>query len=554
VGIIILQNPSDTLLLPGASIFANTAAIQDLLDHDGVLRPGTYLIDRPLLLHSGKRMLGTGRDGVLIQTSPSFVGTEIVQIPDTYTSAVTVDSIAFASSIPSVAAIRQVGTTWVVNSSFTNIKLLTSRGLMLDSYTQQAIIDNLFSNGTAEQILLLAGNANVVSNLDHEGGGGTTTEALVSLVGIPGGGLSSGNRFTNILIEGTGSVHKTPLALTLADSTVIDTLWLETVNTDGYAMRVDQCGLVEIRQANSSLSASQKMKVTNTREVSFGSLNLQGTGAILSDCFEIDSASHMTVRELHTRAGVGGYPVGYLNQRLTIDRSYNNLVNSQGHVGFSPNSVVDFCGANRLVNPSFESGLFGWYIADVGATSILVPSPVGTGLALQVTWGSTGSFLLNQSVAISAAQVGTPVTFTALVNCASGPDGSSISILIDGAGLTYANYNQVNVGSGWQILTQTVTPQAAGTLSLNLSAGPSVVMLVDECSLTLGTTSTPNTSSFTAIEINGSTFTTGTAAPTTGTWKRGDHVSNSAAAVGQPKGWFCTVAGSPGTWISEGNL
>ena len=45
-----------------------------------------------------------------------------------------------------------------------------------------------------------------------------------------------------------------------------------------------------------------------------------------------------------------------------------------------------------------------------------------------------------------------------------------------------------------------------------------------------------------------------TAAPTTGTWAVGDKVINSTPVVGQPKGWVCTVAGLPGTWVSEGNL
>jgi len=40
----------------------------------------------------------------------------------------------------------------------------------------------------------------------------------------------------------------------------------------------------------------------------------------------------------------------------------------------------------------------------------------------------------------------------------------------------------------------------------------------------------------------------------TGNWAVGDRFTNSAAAVGQPKGWICTVAGNPGTWVSEGNL
>ena len=45
-----------------------------------------------------------------------------------------------------------------------------------------------------------------------------------------------------------------------------------------------------------------------------------------------------------------------------------------------------------------------------------------------------------------------------------------------------------------------------------------------------------------------------TAVPSTGTWQVGDYVRNNTPAVGQPKGWYCTVAGTPGTWVSEGNL
>ena len=54
--------------------------------------------------------------------------------------------------------------------------------------------------------------------------------------------------------------------------------------------------------------------------------------------------------------------------------------------------------------------------------------------------------------------------------------------------------------------------------------------------------------------LGGKRMAMGTAAPTTGTWAQGDYVRNSSPAVGQPKGWICTVAGTPGTWVSEGNL
>ncbi len=56
------------------------------------------------------------------------------------------------------------------------------------------------------------------------------------------------------------------------------------------------------------------------------------------------------------------------------------------------------------------------------------------------------------------------------------------------------------------------------------------------------------------IQIAGRLQGAAAAAPTTGTWRRGDYVRNNNPAVGQPKGWYCTVAGTPGTWVSEGNL
>ena len=46
----------------------------------------------------------------------------------------------------------------------------------------------------------------------------------------------------------------------------------------------------------------------------------------------------------------------------------------------------------------------------------------------------------------------------------------------------------------------------------------------------------------------------GNAAPVTALWAVGDQIIQSVPVVGQPKGWRCTVAGNPGTWVSEGNL
>jgi hypothetical protein len=47
----------------------------------------------------------------------------------------------------------------------------------------------------------------------------------------------------------------------------------------------------------------------------------------------------------------------------------------------------------------------------------------------------------------------------------------------------------------------------------------------------------------------------GSTAPIGGNfWNANDRVIQSVSVVGNPKGWRCTVAGNPGTWVSEGNL
>lgn len=42
--------------------------------------------------------------------------------------------------------------------------------------------------------------------------------------------------------------------------------------------------------------------------------------------------------------------------------------------------------------------------------------------------------------------------------------------------------------------------------------------------------------------------------PTSLDWNAGDYAKEEAPAVGSAKGWYCTVGGTPGTWVSEGNL
>jgi hypothetical protein len=50
------------------------------------------------------------------------------------------------------------------------------------------------------------------------------------------------------------------------------------------------------------------------------------------------------------------------------------------------------------------------------------------------------------------------------------------------------------------------------------------------------------------------TITYATAAPSSGYHRKNDRVIQSVPTVGQPNGWVCTVAGTPGTWVALSNL
>jgi len=59
---------------------------------------------------------------------------------------------------------------------------------------------------------------------------------------------------------------------------------------------------------------------------------------------------------------------------------------------------------------------------------------------------------------------------------------------------------------------------------------------------------------FSMIAWNGVRYSSTGTIPSQGTNQRGEYVRNMLPAVGSPKGWYCTVAGTSGTWVSEGNL
>lgn len=58
----------------------------------------------------------------------------------------------------------------------------------------------------------------------------------------------------------------------------------------------------------------------------------------------------------------------------------------------------------------------------------------------------------------------------------------------------------------------------------------------------------------TILTLSGQKLTWDSTPPAVGAWSKGDRCFTLNANVGSPKGWVCTASGTPGTWVSEGNL
>jgi parallel beta-helix repeat protein len=86
---------------------------------------------------------------------------------------------------------------------------------------------------------------------------------------------------------------------------------------------------------------------------------------------------------------------------------------------------------------------------------------------------------------------------------------------------------------------------STGTYGVVLS-GTSTGSLYDRTNIQTGLFSNQSTGFQIELEVTG--------IPTAGNFKVGDRAVNVAASVGQPKAWRNTVAGSPGTFATEGNL
>lgn len=512
---------------------------------------GRYYINAPINTYSGILHIGSGSSTVLV-AGPGVASGGILQLaafgsPSQYRYA-GIRDMAFESS----------GTTWsilatasnVLNCEFRNLTFTSTYCIKAATYTQDCVFRRILSIGSVERILWLVGQFNEVDRLDKESGTGTSTEPYLHLDGTLG--PSNENVFTNILLEGAGSSNKTPFKIDTAESVHIDTYHMEASVTNGFALTIVNSS-VSLRGIMSlSVRAHGAISISTNSIVRIDEFNAAGEDFPWQSFFTIDSTSDCQIKRVLTRRSADDYRLGFSN--LRADEVYNQTQTTSPVAGMSDIKKPNFSGGQNLaINPSFEAGLYGWTFSGTFTLTEFIASEVGAGLMLHGQSSTGGQLTQSTGITVTAGQVSaqTPFTIRFLAKCSG---GFIVPIVLGSAN---TGTDRISAGNGWETITITFIPQAAGTVNIGLwwvGVSGTQDIWVDDFTACWGDSALINPAKFGSVELATKTFTVASAAPTTGTWKVGDRVFNSVPAVGQPKSWVCTVAGSPGTWVSEGNL
>lgn len=159
-------------------------------------------------------------------------------------------------------------------------------------------------------------------------------------------------------------------------------------------------------------------------------------------------------------------------------------------------------------------------------------------------------------VFVTPEMVGKPLSLSMLANFPAINGGTYLIMYASWDGGAWggsAGLSGITTGSFLSHQFTVTVPTGATYVEFNVGTNSGVVasdLLIAAVRITCGIDTTP----YPLPAYPAQVVSFATAAPTTGTWAVGDRVVNSAPAAGQPKGWACTVAGTPGTWVSEGNL
>lgn len=321
----------------------------------------------------------------------------------------------------------------------------------------------------------------------------TTTPNTKSGIFINGssGSPSYNNVFNNILVDG----FRNGLAFNWIYSTTV-----ERVHTTNGKTGINVDGL----SVNNTVIDSQFL----------------GDGTV--DGYGIVFAGHTSEGWMISNSLIYGFGVGVLGVGMSHVLLDNNIIDACSVIGVQLSALSSSPCENWNITNNF--------IAVTGAN-------LGTGI------------LDNSAVAGSATNVGHRIDNNIIITYNSGTMDSGIDVSAGDYSSHIITNNSIKGSATYDIKGNTLSTITNNVCKTSLAAN---ILSGSIVSNNVGTVYYQPSAQ--RIKIGEMSITYSSAAPLVGAWKIGDICYNISPAVGQPKGWTCTVAGTPGTWVSQGNL
>lgn len=231
-------------------------------------------------------------------------------------------------------------------------------------------------------------------------------------------------------------------------------------------------------------------------------VDICGYSAILASALYLTS-------DIYNYTYKSGYSAGSFGNGAEIHTGVRSLTSTSNFFGNGTITQYNLTDGVQIANTTTD--FTEWY----------GPARTNYGSVNLSTFDGVLRYYTTPATAIAGTMNGLDFTCTTLANCYSFNGGDKLTGT--GASSTAVYVRQVNYETG--------------VITISQNAGP--------------TTGAATISQVAPYWVS-TTF--GTAAPTTGTYNQGSIQYNINATVGQPKGWQCTVTGTPGTWVSMGNL
>jgi hypothetical protein len=254
----------------------------------------------------------------------------------------------------------------------------------------------------------------------------------------------------------------------------------------------------------------------------------QGDGINISSSAGGATISNNSITIPSTNNGSGSGGSGLIGNCININASSNvSISNGLNANNGSGNALFVYANGANISNISVSGG--GYSTSGSGSSVRITTDAAYTtgnlnmiGVRSTVSNSSANAFQLNY---ISNG------VLSGLIATANGGAGVALSL---------SSSTGVRISGGYYI----------GAATTNIStAGTSTNSFIDK-TVYFGATFSLMSNAGSGCNVD----TRGTSAPGDGNWQVGDQVTQRTPVVGSPKGWFCTVAGAPGTWVSQGNL